>query len=107
MHVKVELEAMTPNYHQMYKATLLNPQFSCMGNVVEIPKDTWYQLKQLLRNVEPEFVNISPCLLFTKRTLHSKLSSVNYTPVYGFKPYLGQPRQARPFEPHQVERILG
>jgi hypothetical protein len=32
---------------------------------------------------------------------------VNYTPVYGFKPYLGQPRQARPFEPHQVERILG
>ena len=57
MPVKVELEAMTPGHRANIQGDLAKPPFFLYENVVEIPKDTWHQLKQFLYNVEPEFVN--------------------------------------------------
>ncbi|KAF8725778.1 hypothetical protein HU200_020334 [Digitaria exilis] len=55
--LKVELEAMTPGCRANVQGDLAKPPYFLYGNVVEIPKDTWSQLKQFLYNVEPEFVN--------------------------------------------------
>ncbi|TKW24472.1 hypothetical protein SEVIR_3G052500v4 [Setaria viridis] len=57
MPVKVELEAVTPGCRAKVQGDLAKPPYFLYGNVVEIPKDTWHQLKQFLYNVEPEFVS--------------------------------------------------
>jgi hypothetical protein len=47
MPIKVELEATTPGLRANIQGDLDKPLFFLYGNVVEIPKDTWHQLKQL------------------------------------------------------------
>ncbi|AQK95270.1 putative inactive DNA (cytosine-5)-methyltransferase DRM3 [Zea mays] len=67
MSVKVELEAMTPGRRANVQGDLAKPPFFLYGNVVEVPKDTWHQLKQFLYNVEPEFVNSQSFSALTRR----------------------------------------
>jgi hypothetical protein len=67
MPVKVELEAMTPGCRANVQGDLAKPPFFLYGNVVDIPKDTWHQLKQFLYNVEPEFVNSQSFSALTRK----------------------------------------
>jgi len=67
MPVKVELEAMTPGHRANIQGDLAKPPFFLYENVVEIPKDTWHQLKQFLYNVEPEFVNSQSFSTLTRK----------------------------------------
>ena len=67
MPVKVELEAMTPGRRANVQGDLAKPPFFLYGNMVDIPKDTWYQLTQFLYNVEPEFVNSQSFSALTRK----------------------------------------